>query len=104
MDSEDYSQFSLLEIDIADQIPFLKEEMEEITALMSDGKVLAIELPPSVELRVVTCDPSMRAASATARTKNATLETGLELQVPDYLEADEIIRVDTRTGKYMSRA
>ncbi|MBQ8571412.1 MAG: elongation factor P [Kiritimatiellae bacterium] len=104
MDTEDYSQFSLLEIDIADQIPFLKEDMEEITALMSEGKVLAIELPPAVELRVVSCDPSMRAASATARTKNAVLETGLELQVPDYLEADEIIRVDTRTGKYMSRA
>ncbi len=104
MDTEDFSQFTLMEGDIEEAARFLVEDMEGITALVSDGRVLAIELPPAVELRVESCDPSMRSASATARTKNAVLETGLELQVPDYLEAGEIIRVDTRTGKFMSRA
>ena len=69
-----------------------------------DGKVLAIDMPPSVSLKIVECDPSMRSASATARTKNATLETGLHIQVPDYIENSEIVRIDTRDGRYMSRA
>ena len=71
---------------------------------LSDGKVLAIELPPAVTLKIAECDPSARGASATARTKNAVLQTGLHLQVPDYIERDELVRVDTRTGRFMSRA
>ena len=104
MDTENFTQFVLMEEDIASQIPYLVEEMENITALISDGKVLAIDMPPSVSLKIVECDPSMRSASATARTKNATLETGLHVQVPDYIENGEIVRIDTRDGRYMSRA
>ena len=104
MDTEDFTQFVMLEEDVAEQIPYLVEEMEGLTALLSDGKVLAIELPPSVELAIAECDPSARGASATARTKNAVLSTGLHLQVPDYIEPGEIVRVDTRTGRFMSRA
>lgn len=104
MDEEDFSQFVLLKEDIEEQESFLVEEMENINVLISDGKVLAIELPPSVNLKITECDPSMKAASATARQKNAILETGLRILVPEYIESGEIVRVDTRTGKYMSRA
>ena len=104
MDAEDFSQFVMLEEDVAEQIPYLVEEMEGVFALLSDGKVLAIELPPAVTLKIAECDPSARGASATARTKNAVLQTGLHLQVPDYIERDELVRVDTRTGRFMSRA
>lgn len=105
MDAEDFNQFVMLEEDVAEQIPYLVEEMEGLSALLSDGKVLAIELPPAVTLKIAECDPSSaRGASATARTKNAVLQTGLHLQVPDYIERDELVRVDTRTGRFMSRA
>jgi elongation factor P len=104
MDLEDFSQFVLLRGAIEEQAEFLVENMENITALTVDGKVLTIELPASVELKVVECDPVLRGASATARTKPATLETGLVVQVPEYLTAGETIRVDTRTRKFLQRA
>ena len=104
MDTENYDQFTLMSEDVADQIDYLVEEMEGICALFSNGKFLAVEMPPSVNLKITECDPSARGASATARTKNAILQTGLAIQVPDYIEAGEIVRIDTRTGKYMSRA
>ena len=104
MDTETYDQYTLMRDDVAEQVDYLVEEMEGILALFSDGKLLAIEMPPSVNLKIAECDPSARGASATARTKNAVLQTGLAVQVPDYIEAGEIVRVDTRTGKYMSRA
>ncbi|MCL1909426.1 MAG: elongation factor P [Kiritimatiellaeota bacterium] len=104
MDSESFEQFTLMEEDLSDKTDYLVEDMEGITALLSDGKVLSIEMPQSVNLEVVSCDPSARNASATARTKNAVLQTGLNIQVPEYVETGEILRVDTRTGKYMSRA
>jgi elongation factor P len=104
MDLEDYNEFTLSADEIEDQVPYLTTELEGIIALVSDGKVLAIELPPVVELEVTECGPSMKGASATARTKPATLCTGLVVQVPEYLAAGGIIRVDTRTGKFLSRA
>jgi len=104
MDLEDFSQFTLLRADIAEQAGFLSENMEGITALTVDGKVLTIELPASVELKVAACDPVLRGASATARTKPATLESGLVVQVPEYLTPGETIRVDTRTRKFLQRA
>ena len=104
MDAESFEQFTLMKDDVADQIDYLIEDMEGIAALLSDGKVLAIEMPQSVNLKIAECDPSARNASATARTKNAVLQTGLNLQVPDYIEVGELVRIDTRTGKYMSRA
>ena len=104
MDLADYSQFGLSAEDIADEVPYLVEDMEDIRALVADGKILGIELPPVVEMPVEQCDPSIRGASATARTKPATLPTGLVVQVPEYLSQGQVIRVDTRTGKFLSRA
>jgi elongation factor P len=104
MDLSDYNQFTLFPDDIGDQAVYLAEDMEGIRVLIVDEKVVAIELPPVVELEITECDPSIRGASATARTKPATLSTGLVVQVPEYISNGEVIRIDTRTGKFLSRA
>ena len=104
MDNVDYSELVLHAEDIEDEIPYLTEDMEDIKALFCDGRCVAIELPPVAELDVTACDPSVRGASATARTKPATLSTGLVVQVPEYLSPGERVRVDTRTGKFLGRA
>ena len=81
---------------------FLLEGME-LTALKIDDAVKAVTLD-TVNLTISECDPAIKSASATARTKNAVLETGFNLQVPEYLAADEVIKVDTRSGEFISRA
>ena len=103
MDLEDYSQFELMEDEIEEAVPYLVDGMEGIKALVQNGKVLCLQMPDAVELQIVECAPSMRGASVTARTKTAKLETGLELQVPEYMEQGERVRVDTRTGDFMQR-
>ncbi|MDR0993869.1 MAG: elongation factor P-like protein YeiP [Verrucomicrobiota bacterium] len=103
MDLEDYSQFDLMEDELEDMVPYLTDGMEGIKALMQNGRVLCIQLPDAVELEITECAPSMRGASVTARTKAATLETGLTLQVPEYMEQGERVRVDTRTGDFIQR-
>jgi elongation factor P len=104
MDLNDYSEITFRVDDIKDEMAYITEDLEGICALFSDGRPLGLELPPVAELKVVQCDPSIRGASATARTKPATLSTGLQVQVPEYLSADETIRVDTRTGSFLGRA
>ncbi|MBN1670746.1 MAG: elongation factor P-like protein YeiP [Kiritimatiellae bacterium] len=104
MDLTDYSQFTLTADDLADQTEYLSDGLEGLLALLSDGRVLGVELPPTVELAITETGPSMKGASATARTKPATLATGLVVQVPEYLETGTVIRVDTRTGEFLSRA
>jgi elongation factor P len=71
---------------------------------MMDGKLLTLILPAQVALEIIETVPEMRGASATSRTKPAKLSTGLEVQVPEYLEQGELVKVSTVTGKYMSRA
>jgi elongation factor P len=104
MDNEDYSETSLSAEELGDDRLYMTEEMEGIQTLVSDGRVLGVELPATTDLEITETGPSMKGASATARTKPATLSTGLEVQVPEYLSNGEVIRVDTRTGKFLSRA
>lgn len=104
MDLADYTQFAMARDQIGEIVPFLVENMEDIIALVADDKVLGIELPDVVELDVVECDPSIKGASATARTKPAKLSTGHMIQVPEYMSVGERVRVDTRSGKFVSRA
>lgn len=103
MDMEDYSQFELMLSDLEDVIPYLVDELEGIKVLTQEGKVLCIQLPDTVDLEITETAPSMKGASVTARTKAATLETGLVLQVPEYMEQGERVRVDTRTGDFLGR-
>ena len=104
MDSEDYSQYLVNANSIEDQLLYITDNMEGLIALLIDGQLLSIDLPSSVNLEIVDTSPSIKGASAAARTKPARLSTGLEVQVPEYLSIGEIIKVNTETGKFMSRA
>lgn len=86
------------------ELPYLTEGLEGIVALVVDGVAVGIELPATVILEVMDCAPAMKAASASARNKPATLCTGLVVQVPEYLAIGESIKVNTQTGEFMSRA
>lgn len=104
LDQEDYNQYSLIKEDLAEESPYLTVELEGVFALIYNDECVGIQLPVAVELVVVECDPSIKGASATSRTKPAKTETGLVVQVPEYLTAGEKIKVDTRDGSYLSRA
>lgn len=104
MDKEDYSQHGLDEDLLEDQIPFLIDNLEGIMALFVEDRCVGIELPQSVYLEIVDTAPYVKGASATGRTKPARLSTGIEIQVPEYMETGEVVRVNTETGKFMSRA
>lgn len=103
MDVDDYSQFSLSADDLGDQIYYLIEDMEDIKALIVNGNPVAIELPPNVALKIADCEPTMKGQTVTARTKSATLQTGLSIQVPEYITAGETVKVSTATGEFLGR-
>lgn len=104
MDSESYNQYELALEDVADQLPYITEGLEGMRALIYNDACVGLEVPSSVELTITQCDPSVKGNSATARTKPATLETNLVVQVPEYIKEGEKIKVDTRTGEFLSRA
>jgi elongation factor P len=83
---------------------YITEELEGMLALIYNDECVGIQLPSAVELNVTECDPGVKGNSATSRTKPATLETGLIVQVPEYLSMGQRIKVDTRTGEFLSRA
>ncbi len=104
MNSEDYSQYTLSDADLEGQKGYITDGLEGITALIMDDNILGIELPASVDLEIIETAPGIKGSSATARTKAAVLPTGIEVQVPEYLEIGEVIKINTSTGKYMARA
>jgi elongation factor P len=104
LDQESYEQYSLAREDVADELNYITENLDGMQALIYNDECVGVQLPVAVELKVVQCDPGIKGASATARTKPATLETGLIVQVPEYLAQGETIKVDTRDGSYLSRA
>ncbi|SCW27489.1 elongation factor P [Ruminococcaceae bacterium YRB3002] len=103
MDQETYDQTPIAGDKIGDSIKFLKEEM--ICKILSyKGEIFSVELPITVELKIVECEPGVKGDTATNVTKYATLETGATVKVPLFINQDEVIRVDTRTGEYLERA
>lgn len=104
MDNENFSQYTLDDEALEDETGYLTEDLEGITAMLVDGEIVAVELPAAVSLEIVDTAPGIKGASATSRTKPATLSTGIEVQVPEYLENGEIIRINTANGKFLSRA
>lgn len=104
MNSEDYSQYGLNTDEIESQLGYITDGLEGIVGLVMDGALLGIELPQSVVMEITETAPGIKGATATGRTKPATLSTGLEVQVPEYLEPGEMIKVNTESGKFMSRA
>ena len=104
MDNEDYTQYTVDNDLIEEELLYLTDGLEGTYALIADGELLGIELPSSVEMEIVECAPGIKGASASARTKPATMPTGLVVQVPEYLSPGEIIKINTSNAKFMSRA
>lgn len=104
MNMEDYSQYTLNRDEIEDSVEYLTEGLDGIFALIMDDLILGIELPLSVVLSITETAPSIKGATAAGRTKPAVLSTGLEIQVPEYLESGQEIKVNTTNAKFMSRA
>ena len=103
MDLETYEQFEMEEDAFGAIQPFLLDGTEVQLGIFQD-RMVNVDLPMTVELLVTETAPAMKNATATAQTKEALLETGLRLQVPPYLESGEKIKVDTRDGRFISRA
>jgi elongation factor P len=103
MDTQTFEQTAINREQLGDVANYLKDgQMLEL--LTYQDQPLGADLPPSVELEVVTTDPGLRGDTATAGTKPATLETGLVIQVPLFVNEGDRVRVDTRTGQYLERA
>jgi elongation factor P len=104
MDGQSYEQFALTEEDLGDTAGYLKEGLTGIRSVVFNDRVISVELPQTIVLRVQQTDPAIKGATAQAQTKPATLETGLVIQVPAYLESGELVQVDTREARFISRA
>lgn len=103
MDTENYEQMPINSEQLGDALKFVKENME-VTVLSYKGNVFAVEPPNFVELEITETEPGVKGDTATNVTKYATLETGATISVPMFINTGDIIRIDTRTGEYMSRA
>lgn len=104
LDQTDFNQYALPLDDLEDERQWLTEQLEGVQALIHNDECIGIQLPAAVELLITECDPGVKGNSATSRTKPATLETGAVVQVPEYLAQGEKIKVDTRSGEFLSRA
>ena len=104
MDNEDFAQFTLTADQLEDQLPYLHDGIEGLYGLLVEGNLVGIELPAVVEMAIEETPPAIKGSSASARTKTARFATGLEIQIPEYLETGEVLRINTVSGKFMSRA
>ena len=102
MDTETYDQVSIPESSLEDAPKYLKENMTT-GMLFYQGNVIGIDLPTTVDLRVLTTDPGIRGDTASGGSKPATLETGVVVQVPFFINEGDMLTIDTRTGTYISR-
>lgn len=103
MDLSTYEETRLNESDVGNKTKWLKEGMD-CNLLLWNGKVIDVDLPTTVKLKVVDVDPGLKGDTVQGGTKPATLETGAVVNVPLFINVGEEILVDTRSGQYMSRA
>ncbi len=104
LDSQDYNQYSILAEDVETEMRYVTENLNGMLALIYNDECVGLQLPTTVVLQIVECDPGVKGNSATSRNKPAKLETGFSVQVPEYLKQDETIKIDTRTGDFLGRA
>lgn len=102
MDTTTYEQYQMPAAKLGDKVKYLKENTE-VEIMFHEGKALSVELPITAELAVTHAEPGLKGDTATGGTKPATLETGLTVQVPLFVEVGDHIKVDTRTGQYITR-
>ena len=103
MNTENYEQTHLKRETLGDAVDFLTPNLQ-ITVEFYDGKAVGIELPQTVNLKIISTEPGLKAATASSVTKPAKTETGLVVYVPPFINEGETIRVDTSEGTYLSRA
>jgi elongation factor P len=102
MDNQSYEQYPVNADILGDQTQFLKPNMD-VKLMFFESEALDVELPTSVDLEVTKAEPSVRGDTATGVTKKVLTETGLEVQVPSFINTGDTIRVDTRNGNYVTR-
>jgi elongation factor P len=102
MDTETYDQFALGATMLGDDAQYLKENTDVLLSL-HESEVLGVDLPVTVDLVVTETEPGFAGDTATGAKKAATVETGLVVQVPLFVEAGDVLRIDTRTGEYVTR-
>src|SRR5215472_15192633 len=103
MDTQDYDQPRISAATVGGAANYLLED-QTVTVAFNDGNPLYVELPAAVELTVSQTDPGVQGDRSTGGTKPATLQTGVQIQVPLFITTGEKIKVDTRTGDYLGRA
>ena len=104
MDAEDYTQYLLSPELVGDNAGYIVEGVEGYYVQLIDDAPVGLQVPTSVMLEVVDTAPELKGASATKRTKPARLDTGIEIQVPEYITNDEKVWVNTLTGEFAGRA
>ena len=102
MDNETFDMMPLSQDQLGDALKFVTENMN-VVVLSYKGSVFGVEPPTFVELKVTETEPGFKGDTSTGATKPATLETGATINVPLFVDQDDVIRVDTRTGEYMER-
>jgi elongation factor P len=103
MNTESYEQFHLTADALGDNVQFLIPNIR-VKMEFNEGNPVGVELPVTVDLKVVQTDPGLRGATASNSGKPATLETGLVVTVPQFINEGDVVRVDTAEGKYLERA
>lgn len=103
MDTETYEQLELPAAQINDELKYLKENMQ-VSIMMYGSETLGVELPNTVDLAVAATEPGVRGDTSSGGTKPATLETGLVVQVPFFVNEGDLLTINTSDGSYISRA
>lgn len=102
MDNDTYEQINVPDILFGDGVNFLKES-EEVEILFNGEEIINVEIPVFVKLKVVSTEPGFKGDTATGALKPATLETGVSVNVPLFVNTDDMLKIDTRTGGYVER-
>ncbi len=103
MDNDTYDQVFIAGEYLGDSIKYMKPNIE-VKVLFFKGKPIGVDLPITVEMEVIETEPGVKGDTATGANKNATMETGLVVQVPLFIEQGDVLRIDTRSGEYIERA
>ncbi len=103
MDMETYEQIAIPEKTIADKLDLLIENTE-LQIVMNDGRIIGVNLPEKMKFEIIECEPGIKGDTKSGGDKTATIETGLVIRVPLFIEQGESVIVNTETKKYVSRA
>ncbi len=103
MSMEDYSQIEIDKKSLGDDAKFLKENIN-VNIISYEGEILGINLPDKIEMKVIKTEPAVKGNTTSSVMKDATLETGMEIKVPIFIDEGEVIVVSTKDGAYVSRA